>query len=354
MSANTYQQCRLFIGDKEYSQFDSVNIKFPGKSKINTCSFTLNDSEFQEGKFLNKEVRVFLNYGSEDSVPTFRGYIRQFNPNDKSIKVTALDGRTFNQGKEAQTISLNDKKNYDGYTVTQYLSEIIQDKVNIGGVTRIGLDMLNEIDPPIIMKNVRGEKVSPYDLATKQLKENLDKESINDGVVFSYNIDMLDDGNVSNLIFIKDKSLDSTPSATFKYLDGINKYTHKVRPVPSYVTATTEDGRTVAYQDGNLPRGISGASVKGNFPDTASATEAAYFEVVSKELNTTEITLDITKGFDISIGSIVKIHVPEDELTLNNHRVASKSLSYSSSKGTTCKLTLNREPILISDYLSSS
>ena len=44
--------------------------------------------------------------------------------------------------------------------------------MNIGGVTRIGLDMLNEIDPPIIMKNVRGEKVSPYDLATKQLKEN--------------------------------------------------------------------------------------------------------------------------------------------------------------------------------------
>ena len=65
MSANTYQQCRLFIGDKEYSQFDSVNIKFPGKSKINTCSFTLNDSEFQEGKFLNKEVRVFLNYGQK-------------------------------------------------------------------------------------------------------------------------------------------------------------------------------------------------------------------------------------------------------------------------------------------------
>ena len=95
MSVNTYQQPRLIIGDKEYSQFGSVNLNFPGNSKINSMNFTLNDSDAQEGKFLNKEVKFYLNYGTEDSVPIFRGFIRQFSPSDKDIKIVAYDGRTL-------------------------------------------------------------------------------------------------------------------------------------------------------------------------------------------------------------------------------------------------------------------
>ena len=109
MSDNIYQQARLFIGDKEYTQFGKVSIKFPGNSKINSFNVTLNDSDAQEGKFLNREVRFFLNYGSEDSVPTFRGFIRQFKPSDKEIRITAYDGRTYIQGKESQTITLTEK-----------------------------------------------------------------------------------------------------------------------------------------------------------------------------------------------------------------------------------------------------
>jgi len=354
MSINTYQQARLFIGDKEYTQFDNVSVKFPGASKINSLSVILNDSDSQEGKFLNKEVKFYLNYGTTDSVPIFRGFIRQYTPTDKSIKITAYDGRTFIQGKEAQTISLTDIYNYDGYTVSQYLSEIIQDKVNIKNITLIGLNMLNEVSPPVIMKGVRGENQSPYDLAVKQIKGSLDKDSINDGVVYSYNIDMVDDGNTSNIVINKDKSLDSVPSATFAYLDGIIKYSHKFRTAPSYITAKTKDGKTVSYQDGNLPVGLIGASVKGNFKDTASATEAAYFESVKRSKATTEISLEVSKGFDIALGSIVKINVPEEDLSRNNHRVISKTISYGHSKGTTCKLSLNREPIMLSDYISNS
>ena len=164
---------------------------------------------------------------------------------------------------------------------------------------------------------------------------------------------MIDDGNNSNIVFVKDKSLDSEPSATFAYLDGIDKYSHKVRAVPSYINVTTEDGKTGFYQDGNLPQGLIGSSLKGKFSDTASATEAALFEVISKKSNTTEISLTVTKAYDIGLGSIVRLVVPEDELALNNHRVVSKSISYSD-KGTTCKLNLNRQPVLVSDYLSSS
>tara|TARA_Y100000593_G_scaffold94183_1_gene192076 strand:+ start:2478 stop:3542 length:1065 start_codon:yes stop_codon:yes gene_type:complete len=354
MSVNTYQQCRLYIGDKEYTQFDGVSIMFPGTSKINSARFTLNDSDFQESKFINKEVKIFLNYGTSDNVPIFRGFIRQFTPSDKNIKITAYDGRTFIQGKESQTISLTDFSNYDGYTVAQYLSEIIQDKVNLNDKTYIGLSMLNDVSPPVLMKGVRGDNQAPYNLAVKQLKDSLDKESINDGKVFSYNIDMIDDGVTSNIVINKDKSLDSEPSVYFAYLDGIEKYNHKFRTVPSFVTAKTKDGKSVSYQDGNLPVGIIGSTIKGNFEDTASATEAAFFETVKKNTASTEITLTVNKAFDIALGSIVKINVPEEELSMNTHRVISKSISYSTTKGTTCNLKLNREPVLVSDYVNNS
>ena len=353
MSNNTYQQARLFIGDNEYTSFGGVSVKFPGTSKINSLSATLNDSDMQDAKLMNKEVRFFLNYGTEDSIPTFRGFIRQTKPSDKDVKITAYDGRTFMKGKESQTISLSDKKNYDGYTVSQYLYEIIKDRVNHDGITRIGLDMLNETTPPVLMKGVRGKNQSPYDLAVKQLKTNMDKDSINDGIIYNYNIDMIDDGNSSNIVISKDKTLDDNPSVYFAYLDGITSYTHKVRATPSYVNATTKDGRNVVYTDGNLPHGIIGATAKGTFEDTASATEAAYFEVVSAEKNTTEISLSITKGFDIGLGSIVRLVVPEDELALENHRVVSKTLTYGD-KGTTCKLGLNRQPVTMSDYIISN
>ena len=213
--------------------------------------------------------------------------------------------------------------------------------------------MINETNPPALLKGVRGERQSPYDIALKQLKTSQDEDSINDGTIYKYNIDMVDDGNTSNIVFIKDKPLDSEPSATFAFLDGINKYTHSIRAVPSYITVSTEDGKSISYKDGNLPQGLIGSSLTGKYTDTASATEAALFEVISKEKNTSEITLVVTKGFDIGIGSIVRLIVPEDELTLNNHRVVSKSINYSD-KGTTCTLKLNREPVLISDYISSS
>ena len=353
MSVNTYQQPRLIIGDKEYSQFGNVNLNFPGNSKINSMNFTLNDSDAQEGKFLNKEVKFYLNYGTEDSVPIFRGFIRQFTPSDKDIKIVAYDGRTFIQGKEAQTISVTDFDNFDGFTVAQYLSHIIQDRVNINNTTRIGLESLTDVSPPVLMKGVRGKNQSPYGLATKQLSAAFNEDSINDGVLFSYSIDMIDDGNTSNIVLVKEKDLDSTPSITFAYLDGIESYKHKVRATPSYITAETTDGKTTFYKDGNLPQGLIGKTIKGKYEDTASATEAALFEVISSEKNTTEISLNVTKGFEIGIGSIIRLIVPEDELANTNHRVASKKINVTD-KGTKCTLNLNRRPVEVADYISSS
>ena len=92
----------------------------------------------------------------------------------------------------------------------------------------------------------------------------------------------------------------------------------------------------------------------GNYEDTASATEAAYFEVLYNEKSTSEITLTATKGFYIGLGSIVRLSVSEEELSLINHRVVSKSIKYSVKTGSMCSLVLNRQPVLVSDYIRSS
>ena len=54
-----------------------------------------------ESKLYNEEVLVYMNHGSPDSVPFFRGFIRQINPTTKQLSITAYDPRTFLTGKES-------------------------------------------------------------------------------------------------------------------------------------------------------------------------------------------------------------------------------------------------------------
>ena len=81
--------------------------------------------------------------------------------------------------------------------------------------------------------------------------------------------------------------------------------------------------------------------------------EREVFDKLEALLAHAMLSIPATKGFEIGIGSIVRLVVPEDELANNNHRVASKKISISD-KGTTCTLSLNRRPVEVADYISSS
>ena len=65
-----------------------------------------------------------------------------------------------------------------------------------------------------------------------------------------------------------------------------------------------------------------------------------------------EITVQASKGYYTSLESIVNINVGKPEID-GNHRLVSKSISYSGNK-LDLSLNLNKRPIKVSDYLTSS
>ena len=77
MTENTYYKPRLLIGDKEVFGSMSGNISFSGNSQVNSCTCKITDPAFQNHRLYGKELKVYLNYGSDDGVPIFRGFIKE-------------------------------------------------------------------------------------------------------------------------------------------------------------------------------------------------------------------------------------------------------------------------------------
>ena len=163
--SNIYGIPQLYIGGKEIFNINSVSVSEKGGTQINTLSATITDPDIDESKLYNQEIVLYLNHGHRDSIPFFRGFIRQINPGTKKLSLTAYDPRTFLTGKEAAPISITDKNNFDGYTLVQFLYSHIYNKVNINK-TLIGLDMLNETNPPILLKGKRADSTAPYGFIT--------------------------------------------------------------------------------------------------------------------------------------------------------------------------------------------
>ena len=131
MSSTTYSNPRLFIGDKEITNFASVGFTESGKSQVSKLNVNIPDPELRRATLENKELKFFLNYGSDDNVPFFRGRIRQATPTDTAIQIVAHDVRTFLTGIESIPLSLTDESNYDGFTLGQFLHSYITEFVNI-------------------------------------------------------------------------------------------------------------------------------------------------------------------------------------------------------------------------------
>ena len=124
MSSTTYSNPLLFIGDREVMSFTSIQFSENGKSLASSLNCTINDPHFRDAPLNNKEITFFLNYGSDDNVPFFRGIIRQSTPNETQVQIVAYDIRTLLTGKESIPLSLTDKINYDGFTLSQFLHSL--------------------------------------------------------------------------------------------------------------------------------------------------------------------------------------------------------------------------------------
>jgi len=338
---NSLFRHKLFIEDKEIVSDSKGSINFNGNGQVNNLDITIENIDLQYDTLFNKKIELYLNEsGSDDSIPIFRGLIKRFTPSEKDVKIKALDVRSIITGREGLKINSTDLKNYDGKTVASFLYDIITDKVNYSK-TLIGLDMLSDTDIPIRMSGIRGNKLDILLTVNEKLSGTVDKTDYLNPL--GYFLDVKESCEYSNIIITKEKALTDTPSYTFSYGDGLQKINYKkILPLN---TVYYNDGRSIEYT--NRPSGQTSTTIE-NVEDVAEARQLGLEQILLEQQQNAEIKADISKCYDIGLGSLVFLDVPDDDV-YGLLRVQGIKITFGMSMK--CQLNLNKKPIKLSDYI---
>lgn len=338
---------KLVVDGIEVTEFKSFNLTFPGSNQLNKLTVSLTNPDYDNASLFGKDVELYLNAGSMDTVPIFRGVIKTLSPTDTSVSLSCLDVRTFMTGKDARKINVTDSINYDGFSVAQFLRKVITENVNTSKV-RIGLDMLRDTDSLISLTGYRGHE-APLGIAVKKLEEIMDTKDMNDPL--SYIIDIEEGANNSNIVIKKQKYLSASSSVNLSLNDGIISYSYKRRPIPSQVDIKSKDFiGTISL--GSTPHGPYATSISKDFDNPEEARKHAILHLRKQQQEIDEISIKASKGFYASLESIIGINVNKPEID-GNHRLVGKTISYSGNK-LDLSFNLNKRPIKVSDYLSAN
>ncbi len=344
MSRNIHSNPRLYLGNQEINNFTQISYKSAGK-KISTLSVTLSDPQMDGASLLGKDVTFYLNYGSTDTVPFFRGVVKQYTPSDKNLKLTVNDVLGYLTGMDSPPLNLTDHNNYDGFTLGQMLYDYISTVVN-KNETKIGLDMLNDTVPPVTLTGYRGKNVTPL----KIIQNKLPKKTTSLIDIKNNRLVVRDDGEKSNICFVEEQDIDSN-GVKFSFNDGIEKLSYKKRPSPNFYSTSVGD-TVMQYQHNSLPTGIHSGKFKGKFEYPDQAREEAFIQATLAE-DKKEISITVNKGFYLEIGNVVQLSTPEHPELTGKHRIVSKTVSISNSK-ISCKLKLSKEAPEVSDFINNS
>jgi len=338
---NSLYRHKLFIDNKEVLSSSSGSISFNGNNQLNSLSVKVNDIDMQHKSLFNKKVEFFLNEsGQDDSLPLFRGFIKEFTPIETGVNLSVLDVRSVLSGNDGVKISLTDEDNFDGKTLAQYIYAVITDNVNVNE-TVIGLDMLSDSNPVTLIQGLRGTNLDAYKIMTDAISTVIDDtDFVNPLASF---IDVREDSEKSNIVITKDKQITDKPSYTFSFNDGIRKLTFK-RRLPA--NTAYYKGRTEKYT--NRPKGQTATTV-AELDDVAKTRNLALQELLLAQQEQDEIKIQVSKGYDIGLGSLINLDVPEDDVR-GIHRVQGKTITFGNSMN--CTLMLNKKPIKLSDYIN--
>jgi hypothetical protein len=342
MSQNIHCTPRIYIGDREVG-FSSFTLNYPGNSQINRLQMTTTNF-LDSTKLFNEEIKVYIN--TFDGAPVFRGFIKSVSPSDNKISITAHDPRYLLSGKDGIPINITEVYNYDGYSISQFLIHYIDTYVNKDKIY-LGTDYISDTKISTNMKTIRGQQGEIYSMIQGILTNKIDDTDVDNLV--SYIINIEDDGTKAQIIIDEEKLLSSTPSLTLSQRDGIKSIDYNRRMPPSYGIHFTNDGRMGAYQHGNMPYGRINETGSSTFATPAEATYASMVSILKQQNDNQEINLEITRGFHVGVGSIVRLNVDDFDIR-GNHRITTKTITFS--KGNmSCSLGLNRKPVTMSDYL---
>tara|TARA_R100001509_G_scaffold161777_1_gene131775 strand:+ start:501 stop:1538 length:1038 start_codon:yes stop_codon:yes gene_type:complete len=342
MSQNIYCKPVLKIDDVEIQHLESVKFTDTGNNQLQKLSATITEPDLENFSLFNAKVEFYLNYGSSDGCPIFRGFVKDFNPSGTNITINALDVRTLISGDNSFPVVIDDKKNYDGQTVTAFLLDVLNQINN----DLIKSTTLNDIDKPVFMTGVRVTS-SPYDIASSALKRAIDDDDILKPR--SYEFDVVHLEQHSSLKIIKQKQLSEAPSQHYSYNDGIISCTYKDRVSPSFALTETVNGEQVIFELGNAPKGKIGLRVSGSFNSRGEAKEALIPQLIAVQDTEKDISIRVSKGFYTNIGDLLKINVDDDNLN-GQYRVTSKNITFAK-QNVQCTLQLNKKPIIVSDYI---
>ena len=332
---------KLFIDDKEILASSSGSINFSGNNNLNQMIITIENIDLQNDSFLNKKVELFLEESGHDSIPIFRGFVKEFTPDETKITLKVLDVRAILTGKTGLRINATDEKNYDGKTLAQFIFEIVTDEVNYDN-TVIGLDMLRDTNPVVKMDGIRGSNLDAYNIIKNKIKDSFDLTDFEKPL--SSFIDVREDGEKSNIVITKDKAITDTPSYTFSFGDGIENLKHKRREPTN--TIYYKDGRVEKFS--NRPKGQVVASVD-ELEDVVETRNLALQQILLEQQELDEIDITINKCYDIGLGTLIHLDVEDDDVR-GTHRVQSKKITFG--KMMKCTLRLNKKPIKLSDYIN--
>ena len=343
MSLDIFCKPRLLINDKEVAFCKTASFS-TNVTSLQTLSATITEPDFENYNLFNSKVEFYLNYGSEDGVPLFRGYIKSFKASDSNISISAIDPRTAITGKDSLPVVIDNKSNYDGQTIVQFLVDVIDNQVNLNK-TIISTEGLNELDKPIYMDGVRSVQ-APYDIVKGMLESQRDDDNML--TVYEYYFDILHGNKDSSLIIKKTKDLTGAADFIYTYRDGIISMSYTERAPPSFALVKAKDGTTVRADYGNAPKGNIGITVGKTYSSRAEAREAGMAEILLKQGDDKDISMNVSKGHYINLGHIIRLDVPDHNIA-GQYRVTSKSVSYSDNS-VNCSFSLNKKPIKLSDY----
>jgi hypothetical protein len=348
MSQNTYCSPIVYINGKVIDYLESYNFSTAMNNTLQTLKLTFTNPDLENLDLFGEKIELYHNYGSLDGVPLFRGYITQISATDTKITANAQDPRLYLSGQDGITVDTTDSKNYDGMTLTQFLYSFISTEVNADS-TVIGLSSLTEIDKPVYMTGIREKHQPPWNLITSTLAKAIDDSNFSEPL--DYFIDINHRQTTSDILFRKKSLLADKASYIFSYFDGIVELRYKERPPHNVGVARTKDGKTQRFIYGNTPSGKKAITLKGNFETPAEARKAAINKVLLDYNDTKEIDMTVSKCHGISLGTVVYINVPDDNIR-GKYRVTGKTISFNNSK-VTCKLKCNQKPIRVSDFINN-
>ena len=342
MSQNTYSKPKLIIAGKRIPEFENISFSERSGGEINQLSVSIKDPDYQDAHLFNAKVEFFLNEGLAEATPTFVGYVREMRPSDTQISITAYDPRVFLAGKEAMPVVITDQNNYDGYSAVQFLSDIIKNKLNVTD-TIIDISALSDTNPPVPMKGYRTEGSAPYDVFLDLIENVVDDTTPKDPL----EIFVAMEGD--KIIVGNKRSLDSDRTLSLSFMDGIKSMSYNFQIPRTRAIVTGPGGSWGEFTYGNSPMGIVGTTFRSDKENNAELSDVARIEVMKNYVESKEISLSVTRGFDVGLENIVYVNVPDKTLR-GNHRVTSKDINVSRS-GVNCTLGLDKRIPRVGDYL---